>query len=116
MVLVLETADVLHDLLCQIALVTAILHVRAVKTLHVPLIENRRPRPDLFEIGPDLLEHRLLYHARRSRRRVAVVLEDVPAAKDEIVQGRERNHVANLRRAALGTFAEADRSHLRERP
>ena len=76
------------DLLGEILLVLALLDVRAVEPLDVALIEHRRPRADLLELGPHLLEQRRLEHAGRPRGRVAVVLEDVPAAEDEIVERR----------------------------
>ena len=47
LLLLLEQADVFDHLLGEIALVLALLDVRAVEPLHVPLIEHRRPRPDL---------------------------------------------------------------------
>ena len=54
-------------------------------------------------------------HAGGPRRRVAVVLEDVPAAEHEIVERRQRHDVADLRRASFGPLAETDRAHLRQR-
>ena len=69
-----------------------------VEPLDVALIEHRRPRPDLLELGPDLVEQRRLEHAGGVRRRVAVVLEDVPAAEHEIVERGQRHDLADLRR------------------
>ena len=62
-----------------------------------------------------MLEQRRLDDAGRSRRGVAVVLEDVPAAEHEIVERRQRHDVADLRRTALGPLAETDGAHLRQR-
>ena len=115
LVLLLERADVVHHLLGEVALVLALLDVRTVEPLHVALIEDRRHRLDGFELGRELLEQRRLEHARRPRRGVAVLFEDVPAAEHEIVERRERHDVADLRRSALGALAEADRAHLRQR-
>ena len=42
------------DLLGEVLLVLALLDVRAVEALDVALIEDRRPRPDLLELGTDL--------------------------------------------------------------
>ena len=114
-VVLLEQADVFHHLLGQVALVLALLDVRAVEPLDVALIEDRRPGPDLLELRANLLEQRRLEDAGRLRRRVAVVVEDVPAAEDEIVERRQRHDVADLGRPAFGPFAEADGAHLRQR-
>ena len=107
--------DVGDDLLGEILLVLALLHVRAVEPLDVALIEHRRPRPDLLELGAHLLEQRRLDDAGGARRGVAVVLEDVPAAEHQIVERRQRHDVVDLRRAVLGALAEAHRAHLRQR-
>ena len=111
----LEPPDVGHHLLGEIALVLALLDVRAVEPLDVALIEHGRPRLDLFELGTHLVEQRRLDHARGPRRGVAVVLENVPAAEHEIVEPRERHDFADFRRAAFGPLAETDRAHLRQR-
>jgi hypothetical protein len=81
-----ELPDVGDDLLGQVPLVLSLLHVRPVEALDVPLIEDRRPRPDLLELGPDAVEQRRLDDARRASRGVAVVLEDVPAAEHQIIE------------------------------
>ena len=93
----------------------ALLDVRALEPLHVTLIEDGGPRVDLLELGADLVEQRWFDDARRPRGGVAVVLEDIPAAEDEIVERRERHDVADLRRTVVGPFAETDRAHLRQR-
>ena len=72
-------------------------------------------RPDGFQLGPDLLEQRRFEDAGRQGRLVAVVLEDVPPAEDEVVEGGERHEVLDHRRARLGALAQADRPHLGER-
>src|SRR3954463_14083764 len=79
------------------------------------LIEDRGPRLDLLELGPHLLEKRLLEHAGGLGRAVAVFLEDVPAAEDEVVEAGQRPHLIYLRRAAFRPLAEADRAHLGQR-
>ena len=56
--LFLEIADVGADLLGEILLVLALLHVRSVEPLHVSLIEHRGPRLDGFELRFDLIEQR----------------------------------------------------------
>ena len=111
----LNLLDVGDHLFGEVALVLPLLDVRAVEPLHVVLIEHGRPRPDLLELGPDLVEQRLLEDAGRLRGAVAVFLEDVPAAEHEIVESRQRNDFVDLRRAALGPLAEPDRAHLGQR-
>ena len=114
-VVFLEQADVFHHLFGEIPLVLAFLDVRSLETLHVALIEDRRPRPDLFELGANLLKQRRLEDAGGFRRGVTVVFENIPPAKHHIVEPGERDDVADLRRAAFGPLAETDRAHLRER-
>ena len=59
----LELPDVGDQLLGEVLLVLALLDVRAVEPLHVVPIEHGRPRLDLLELGPHLLEQRRLEHA-----------------------------------------------------
>ena len=87
-VLLLEGADVGDQLLGEVALVLALLDVRAVEPLDVALVEDGGHRLDRFELASHLLELRRLEHARRPGRRVAVLLEDVPAAEDDVVEVR----------------------------
>src|SRR5262249_31556728 len=98
-----------------ILLVLSGLDVRTVEPLDVALIEDCGPRPDLLELRPNFVEEGRIDHAGRPRGGVTIVLEDVPPAEHEIVERRERNDVADFRRAALGPFSEAHRAHLRER-
>ena len=98
----LERANVRNDLIRQIALVLALLDVRAVEALDVTLIEHRRHRLDRLELIPDLLQLPRVEHTGRPRRGVAVFFEDVPAAEDNVVQIRQRNELVDLRaRASL---------------
>ena len=84
----LEVADVLNQLLGEIPLVLALLDVRAVEPLHVVTVEHGRHRLDGRQLVLDLIEERPFQDAGRLRGLVAVVLEDVPAAKHEIVETR----------------------------
>ena len=52
------------------------------------------------------------WHARRL---VDVVLEDVPAGEDDVVQVRQRYKILDQRRLVVGALAQADGAHLRER-
>ena len=113
-VVLLEVADVGAKLLGKIFLVLALLDVRAVEPLHVTLIEDRGPRLDGFELGFDLIEKRLLEHARGACRLIGVLFENIPAAENDVVEINERNRVFDLRRAPFGAFAEPDRAHLRQ--
>src|SRR4029079_17674619 len=70
---------------------------------------------DLLELRADLVEQRGLDDAGGPRRGVAVVRENVPSAKDDVVERRERDHVADPGRASLGTLAKTNGPHLRER-
>ena len=84
----LKRADVVDQLLGEILLGLALLDVRTVEPLDVLLIEDGRHRLDGFELVADCVEQRRLEHARGPRRRVAVLLEDVPAAEHDVVERR----------------------------
>ena len=114
-VILLEGADVFAQLLGQVALVLALLDVRAVEALHVLAVEDGFPGLDGFELRPDLLEQVLLEHARVLRRLVAVVFEDVPAAEHDVVEVGEGDEVLDQGRAPVGPLAQADRAHLGDR-
>src|SRR5262245_42215120 len=63
----------------------------------------------------DLVEERRLENTGGFRRLVAVVLEDVPPAKHEVVEVGERDELADGWRASLGPLAKPNGTHLRER-
>ena len=111
----LELADVRDQLLGQVALVLALLDVRAVEPLDVLAVEHRRHRLDRRQLALDLVEQRRLEHAGRLRSLVAVVFEDVPAAKDELIEPGQRHELADGRRPSFGPLAQPNRAHLRER-
>ena len=100
-VVLLEGADVLAQLLGQVALVLALLDVRAVEALDVLAVEDGLPRLDGLELRAGSARA-----ARSSRtpaclrRLVAVVLEDVPAAEHDVVQVGERHEVLDERASA----------------
>ncbi len=112
----LELADIVAQLLGQVPLVLALLHVRAVQVLHVILVEDRLARLDGRQERLHLVEQRMVEHAGIARRRVHVVVEDVPAGEDQVAQVGQRHKVLDLGRAALGALAQADGAHLRQRP
>ena len=112
----LNVADVVAQLLGQLPLVLALLHVRAVETLHVALIEHRRHRLDGLELGLDLIEQRRLEHAGRPappRRQLSSKMSQPPKTMSSSAASGTKS--ADQRRPAFGALAEADRAHLRER-
>ena len=111
----LELPDVGDDLLGEVALVLALLDVRAVEPLHVVLVEHRRPRADLLELGPHLVEQRLLEHAGRLAPRCSSRPRRCPSRRTRDRRAGERHDVVDLRRAAFGPLAEPDGAHLRQR-
>ena len=84
----LEGANVGDNLLGQIALVLAFLHMRAVQPLHVIAVENCRHRLDGFKIRLELFEDLGLQNFSVRGSLVHVVFKDVPTGKDDIVQDR----------------------------
>ena len=110
-----EGADIRDDLLREIFLVLALLHVRPVEPLDVPLIEHGRPGANLFQVGPHLVEQRRLDDAGRPRGGVAVVFENVPATEHESVETGQRDDVGDFRGASFGPLPQTDGSHLGQR-
>jgi hypothetical protein len=111
----LELPHVGDDLLGEIFLVLPLLDVRTLQPFHVPLIEHGGPGTDLLELGPHFVEQRRLDDAGGPRRCVAVVLENIPAAEDNVVESGKRHNLADLRRPPLRAFTKTDGAHLRER-
>ena len=111
-----KPADVVAELLGEIALAGAGLHVRPVELLDVGLIEDGRPGLHRLELRAHLIEQPAPQHLGVAGGLVAVVLEDVPAAEDEVVERGERDEIPDQGRAPVGPLAETDRAHLRERP
>ena len=56
-----------------------------------------------------------LQHTGFSCGGVHVVLEDVPADEDQVVEVGEGNEILDLRRETFGSLAQADSAHLRQR-
>ena len=114
LVVALELVDVGADLFGEVALVLALFDVGSVEPLDVLSIEHRLPRADALHLGLDLLQQPRVEHAGRGGRAVAVVVEDVPAAKDDVVEAGEGNEILDQRRPAVGALAEPDGAHLGE--
>jgi hypothetical protein len=115
-VLAHEPADVLAELLAQLELVRAALHVRAVESLHVVGREHRGHRLHRRERLLQPLEERRLEDAGVAGGLVRVIGEDVPRAEANVVERRERHELLDERRPAFRALAEPDGAHLRERP
>ena len=111
----MKALDVGDHLVGQIALVLALLDVRAVEALHVVLVEDRRQRLDGLQVGLQLRQRLLVQHLGVRGGLVDVVLEDVPAGKDQVVQVGQRHKVLDQRRFVVGALAQADGAHLRQR-
>jgi hypothetical protein len=73
------------------------------------------PRFDLLELRTHLVEERRFDDTGCPRRGVAVLLEDVPGGEHEIVQPRELDDFADLRRAAFRALSETNGPHLGQR-
>ena len=114
LVLVHEAADVLDELVRELAL-RAALDVRAFQPLHHVLVEHRRHGPNLRKRRLQLREMLGREHLCLHRRRVGVVRNRVPAAEHQILQAGERDQVLDHRPALLAALAEADVRHLGQR-
>ena len=80
------------------------------------LIEHGRHRRDGFQLRANLIEKRRLEHAGGPRGGIAVFAKDVPATKNDVVEGGELDEVANAGRAIFGALAEANSAELGQRP
>jgi hypothetical protein len=89
--------------------------VRAVEALHVVLVEDRRQRLDRFQEGLQLRQRLLVQHLGVRGGLVDVVLEDVPAGEDHVVEFGQRHKILDQRRFVVGALAQANRPHLRQR-
>src|SRR2546423_4044640 len=112
----LEFPDVLPQLLSQVPLVLAGLHVGAVQPLHVVLLEGGGQRLDhLGEILDRLQVLVPLQHARLHRGGVRVVRDRVPGREHQVFQVGEGDEFLDLGTALLCALAETDGPHLRQR-
>ena len=111
-----EFLDVGLELFGHLPPVRALLDVGAVELLDVALVEDGRHGLDLLELALDLVEERALEHAGVAGGLVAVVVEDVPAAEFDIVDRGEVDEVPDHRHAVFGALAQADGTHLGQRP
>ena len=112
----LEVADVLAQLLGQVALVLAALDVGPFQALDVGLVEHRRHRLDgLEEVANRVHMLVLVEHAAMQARAVRVVRHRIPGSKHQVVEAGQRDEIVDQRRAILGALAEPDGGHLGER-
>ena len=111
----LERLNIGAELVGEVHLVLASLDIGAVQALDVVLVKNCRHRLDRFEVGANRFELVPLKHLGVGGGLVDVIVEDVPAGKDDIVQVGQRHEVLDQRRVSLGALAQPNRSHLRER-
>src|SRR5205807_2496841 len=112
----LEIADVLSQLLGEIALGLAGLHVGAVEPFHVVLIEGGGQRLDPSEEILDRVQ--VLVAIQDSRLHcggVGVVRNRVPGREDQVLQLGEGHEFLDLGTPLLGALTEPDGPHLRKR-
>ncbi len=114
-VLLAELLDVVHHLFGKLHLVLAGLHVGPLQSFDVVLAENGFPRHDFFDLRPHGLQKASLQNAGVRRAFEAVVVVDIPAAKDQVIDVCQRNKVLDRGHALVGAFAQTDRSHLSQR-
>ena len=115
LVLLLELADVLANLLGEIELVLPFLDVRALNIFHIIAVKRGRhgfqALQELFGLGQVLRAE----HARVGGGLIGIVRVDVPAAEDEVVEAGQTHELLDFRHARLRAFSQANGAHLRER-
>src|SRR5208337_3232091 len=110
-----EVADVLAKLFGQIELVLSLLHVRAVDLLDVVVIEHSLHRRYGAEPPLYFVEQVALQHAGFAGSSVHVVLENIPASENEIIEPGEGDELLDFGSPAVGALPQTDSSHLRKR-
>jgi CheY-like chemotaxis protein len=114
--LALEAGDVLHELLGELHLAGAGLHVGPSSFFTYPRVEDRlhgahRLEEVLHQARGARWRARRPWRPRCTRRRGRV-----PGAELQAGERGQRDEIGDARRAVVGALAEADGAHLRERP
>ena len=115
MMLFPKPLDIVYHLFGKFHLVLAGLDVWPLQPFNVFLTENGSPRLDFFDLGPHGLEQVAIENPCLDRAFVAVIFVNVPAAEDEVIQGRERNKVMDFRNSPFRAFSQPDGSKLGQR-
>ena len=113
--LLFEIPDIGPQLLRQIALVLAFLHMFAVQQFHVIAIEHRLARLDGPHERLDLVEQVFLQHTGIHGGGVGIFFKDVPGGEDQVLEVGQRNELADLGRAAVGALPQPYGAHLCKR-
>src|SRR5689334_12003273 len=111
----LELADVVPQLLREIAFRLSLLDVRAADARDIAVLEHCRHRLDSPEEIGDWLEVLVLENARLFCSSVGIVGNGIPRAEHDVLEVGERNKLANERRPFFRSLPKADRRHLRQR-
>ena len=93
----------------------ALLDVGSIQPLHIVLVKDRRHRLDRFQKRLDLRQVIVIQHLRVGCRLIDVVLKNIPAGKDHIIQTGKWNKVPDQRRITIRALAQPNRAHLRQR-
>ncbi len=108
-----EGADVVHDALGLIHFGAGRLHVRPVNALHKFFVEISRHRLYGLERLTHLAEHLGFKHLGVDCGFVTVVVENVPAAKCQVVDPGQRDEIFNFRTVVVRALTETNRAQLR---
>src|SRR5205823_2189007 len=114
-VLSFEVANVLAKLFCEITLGLPALHIFAVNTSHITIVERRRHRLDLAKEIREWFDVALLEHSRFARGRERIVGDWIPGAEHQIVELRQRDELLDQRCTLLRALSQANRRHLSQR-
>src|SRR5260221_9142815 len=109
----LEIRDVLFDLQRQLVFVLGFLDVSAVQPLYVLLVKRSFHRLDLGEERFDLEQVFFAQHSGVRSGFVSVILENIPAAENQVIKTGKWYELFDLRRIIIGALTEANRTQLR---
>ena len=111
-----EILNVVFQLQCQFVLVLRLFDVSSVEPLYVFAVERRFHRLDGFQERLHFLQVLIIQNAGFFRGLVRIILEKIPASKNQVIEVCQRNQLLNQRRVVVGALAKTNRSELSKRP
>jgi len=99
----------------KLHLIRALFDVNAIQTLDVALVEDGFHWFHRLKLRLQLIDKIAFKHPGVKGSFIGIVFEDVPRSEHQIVYGRQRNEIAQQRRAVVGSLAQSNSPHLCQR-